>query len=275
MKKVMGVNYDFDGLNVGEIYDVINESNDHYLIKSVRGHNSWYLKTNFEVVKDSKVVIYIDDDCGYLTKGKNYNVEYFDDALYRVIDNDGRERLISKERFLEPNTMPRPSDDTKQVQYIGTSDDQLKNGKIYEVEEFDHGRYLVKADNGRVYNVSKAVFTDSKQVGGTHYTDMNVQPFDFIEANKLTFFEGNVVKYLSRYKSKDGNRDIDKAIHYVKESFNRLGDFQSRDIKMTAEEYCKANNLPPVVELALCWILEYPVSVSLELIVKLLEELKS
>lgn len=226
MKKVMRVNYEFDGLNVGEIYDVIKETEEHYLIKSVRGHNSWYKKDNFEVVKDSKVATYIDDDCGYLTKGKNYNVDYFDDVLYRVIDNDGRERLISKERFLEPNTMPRPCD-------------------------------------------------DSQQVGGTHYTDMNVQPFDFIEANKLTFFEGNVVKYLSRYKSKDGNRDIDKAIHYVKESFDRLGDFQSRDIKMTAEEYCKANNLSPVVELALCWILEYPVSVSLELIVKLLEELKS
>lgn len=251
MKKVMRVNYDFDGLNVGEIYDAINETEDHYLIKSVRGHNSWYLKDNFTIVKDSKVMTYIDESCEYLTKGRNYNVDYFDDAFYRVIENDGRERLVSKERFIEPSTVAREFD-TKLVKY-------------------DLHKWL--KCNNLVLSEDRPVST--QQVGGTHYTDMNVQPFDFIEANKLTFFEGNVVKYLSRYKSKDGDRDIDKAIHYVKESFNRLGDFQSRDIKMTAEEYCKANNLSPVVELVLCWILEYPVSVSLELIVKLIEGLKS
>ena len=244
MKKVMRK-------DSGEVYDVLNEMQEYYLLKSVRGHNTWYHKDDFTIVKDSKVMTYIGDDCGYLTNGKNYNVDHFNDALYRVIADNGRERAISKERFIEPSTVAREFD-TKLVKY-------------------DLHKWL--KCNNLVLSEDRPVST--QQVGGTHYTDMNVQPFDFIEANKLTFFEGNVVKYLSRYKSKDGNRDIDKAIHYVKESFNRLGDFQSRDIEMTAEEYCKANNLPPVVELVLCWILEYPVSVSLELIVKLLEELKS
>ena len=36
----------------------------------------------------------------------------------------------------------------------------------------------------------------------------------FITANKLSFIQGNVIKYICRYDKKNGNEDIDKAIHY-------------------------------------------------------------
>lgn len=42
------------------------------------------------------------------------------------------------------------------------------------------------------------------QVNGTHYTDMAIQPVQFIHANGLPFIEGNVVKYICRWRSKDG-----------------------------------------------------------------------
>lgn len=53
------------------------------------------------------------------------------------------------------------------------------------------------------------------QVGGVHYKVAPIQPWDFIAANKLGFFEGNVIKYVSRYPVKGGVMDLLKAQHYL------------------------------------------------------------
>lgn len=53
------------------------------------------------------------------------------------------------------------------------------------------------------------------QVGGTHYKDMPIQPVVFCEKNKLSFCEGNIVKYVSRWRSKNGIQDLEKARHYL------------------------------------------------------------
>ena len=53
-----------------------------------------------------------------------------------------------------------------------------------------------------------------KQVGGNHYKDKAIQPIEYIHANKMGFIAGNVIKYISRYKEKNGEADIRKAIHY-------------------------------------------------------------
>jgi len=55
----------------------------------------------------------------------------------------------------------------------------------------------------------------SKQVGGTHYKDMAIQPVEFIIANGLGFCEGNIIKYTCRYKQKNGVEDLRKVIHYA------------------------------------------------------------
>lgn len=55
----------------------------------------------------------------------------------------------------------------------------------------------------------------STQVGGNHYKDMKIQPTEFIMANGLGFAEGNVIKYVSRYKNKNGVQDLKKARHYL------------------------------------------------------------
>ena len=54
-----------------------------------------------------------------------------------------------------------------------------------------------------------------KQVGGTHYMYMAIQPAEFINANKLLFAVGNAIKYICRHSQKSGVEDIDKAIHYL------------------------------------------------------------
>lgn len=53
------------------------------------------------------------------------------------------------------------------------------------------------------------------QVGGTHYSVLPIQPIEFITKNGLDFLEGNVIKYVSRYKRKDGLKDLEKARHYL------------------------------------------------------------
>jgi len=52
------------------------------------------------------------------------------------------------------------------------------------------------------------------QVGGEHYKQMKIQPVEYIHANNLSFLEGNVVKYITRHKTKNKAQDIRKIIHY-------------------------------------------------------------
>jgi hypothetical protein len=54
-----------------------------------------------------------------------------------------------------------------------------------------------------------------EQVGGSHYKSMKIQPVEFILANDLGFCEGNVIKYICRYKQKGGVQDLKKVIHYA------------------------------------------------------------
>lgn len=54
----------------------------------------------------------------------------------------------------------------------------------------------------------------NKQIGGTHYKT-TIQPVEYIHANGLNFFEGNVIKYITRHHSKGGKVNLEKAIHYI------------------------------------------------------------
>ena len=56
---------------------------------------------------------------------------------------------------------------------------------------------------------------NSLQVGGSHYKDKAIQPWDYIASNNLGYLEGNVVKYVSRWREKGGLEDLKKAQHYL------------------------------------------------------------
>ncbi len=53
------------------------------------------------------------------------------------------------------------------------------------------------------------------QVGANHYKSMKIQPMEYALANDLNLAQGNVVKYVSRYKAKNGKEDLEKAIHCI------------------------------------------------------------
>jgi hypothetical protein len=56
---------------------------------------------------------------------------------------------------------------------------------------------------------------NTNQVGGSHYAAKAIQPWDFIIANNIGYLEGNIIKYLSRWKDKGGIEDLKKAQHYL------------------------------------------------------------
>lgn len=48
-----------------------------------------------------------------------------------------------------------------------------------------------------------------------HYKTKKIEPVEYIHANEMDFFEGNVVKYITRYKEKNGIEDLIKAKEYI------------------------------------------------------------
>ncbi len=52
------------------------------------------------------------------------------------------------------------------------------------------------------------------QVDGDHYKKLSIQPIAFIQANNLDYLQGNVIKYITRHKNKNGRADVEKALHY-------------------------------------------------------------
>jgi len=53
------------------------------------------------------------------------------------------------------------------------------------------------------------------QIGGNHYAKFAIQPLEFIVRNNIGFLEGNVIKYVVRWKDKAGVQDLKKARHYL------------------------------------------------------------
>lgn len=53
------------------------------------------------------------------------------------------------------------------------------------------------------------------QVGGDHYKHLSLQPVEYNLKNKIGFIEGNVIKYVTRWKFKNGVEDLEKAKHML------------------------------------------------------------
>lgn len=52
-------------------------------------------------------------------------------------------------------------------------------------------------------------------VGGNHYKRLSYETWDVINDWGLGYFDGNAVKYLSRWRNKGGVDDLRKAKHYI------------------------------------------------------------
>lgn len=50
---------------------------------------------------------------------------------------------------------------------------------------------------------------------GSHYKKLAIEPIQYIEENGLGFHEGNIVKYVTRWRDKNGIDDLKKIIFYT------------------------------------------------------------
>lgn len=93
-----------------------------------------------------------------------------------------------------------------------------RNGRYDKAMAFD-----IKWDDVVAYRLicppnptpDKSVKANNRQISGNHYMKQQVQPWDYIASNGLGFFEGNIVKYVTRWKNKGGVDDLKKAQHYL------------------------------------------------------------
>lgn len=93
------------------------------------------------------------------------------------------------------------------------------------------------------------------QYGGEHYKGKAIQPIEYAHANNLSFFQGNVVKYVTRYKDKKGAEDIEKAVHYlqmilefeygVKTSFKKEEDISEQECVDYHQKLWKEETIQP------------------------------
>ena len=122
----------------------------------------------------------------------------------------------------------------KYVECISDNSSWLTKGKIYEIKY--EGDYYVKVINDaeelhlypysvfRKLTNQEAVF--SNKIKPTYY-GTGIDVIEFCLRNNLTFMQGNVIKYVTRYKSKNGIEDLEKAKEYI----DRLIEFEKRGEK--------------------------------------------
>jgi hypothetical protein len=79
-----------------------------------------------------------------------------------------------------------------------------------------HEQYMARRRaEEEIISKEKSPKATDKQVGGNHYKGYAIQPIHFIMENNLNFCEGNILKYITRWKDKGGVQDLRKAQHYM------------------------------------------------------------
>jgi len=93
----------------------------------------------------------------------------------------------------------------------------------------------------------------NKQIGGSHYKDMKIQPSKFINDNKLLFAEGNAIKYICRHAHKGEVQDLEKAKHYIDMIIERdYGLFQELKNKGVVSDKVKLGELKKIIAKERC-----------------------
>lgn len=62
---------------------------------------------------------------------------------------------------------------------------------------------------------SQTLDSNKTQIGGRHYEKLPIQPWDYVIANDLDYFQGSIIKYVTRWRDKGGVEDLRKAIHFL------------------------------------------------------------
>ena len=109
----------------------------------------------------------------------------------------------------------------------------LTKGKIYKVDyEYsdciivtndldEKKKYPVDTFGKLTNNGGDSMNTNANKITPSYY-GKEIDVIDFCQANNLDFMQGNVIKYVTRYKEKNGKEDLLKAIEYIKRIIREL-----------------------------------------------------
>jgi hypothetical protein len=75
--------------------------------------------------------------------------------------------------------------------------------------------YNLPDDNLYEEITKKSQRNNSEQISGCHYSKLQIQPDEYAHKNVLNFMQGNAIKYITRYKDKNGKEDLLKAISVI------------------------------------------------------------
>jgi len=111
--------------------------------------------------------------------------------------------------------------------------------KIKEITKEDGDYYIEYINSNKdlltysgsaedIKDMFESAFPQDKQIGGSHYKDFHIQPYEFISKNDLSFFQGNVIKYVCRYMNKNGIQDLEKVIHYCELEIKKMQDMKRK-----------------------------------------------
>lgn len=105
-----------------------------------------------------------------------------------------------------------------------------KMPKVTDEEAVEIRSHIEKVFDGPPMNPSVESAND-RQVGGTHYQS-TIQHWDYVVANDIPYLEAQVIKYLTRWRKKNGIEDVYKAQHYLQ----KLIEVEEAKIKATEEK---------------------------------------
>lgn len=111
----------------------------------------------------------------------------------------------------DPSTLLRGDGPRAKLLAIDQWDDGLpKIGSAYGIP-CDHLGHALKVPRLPKAPEVKPKSVWDTQVGGDHYTKMKIQPFQFSMANKLDPMQHTIIKYVTRFRDKNGIQDLEKA----------------------------------------------------------------
>lgn len=76
------------------------------------------------------------------------------------------------------------------------------------------GKYWISG-KGQINPPTEKTSALQRQTGGSHYKQLAIQPVEFSHLNGLGLIEGCVVKYVTRWRTKGGVEDLEKAKHFL------------------------------------------------------------
>ena len=176
----------------------------------------------------------IDESCDRFYDSMEFPfwIKVFDDTVDTT--NDIRDTNETKPKFKVGDTV-----NVVDIGYISQATSDIKVGDVgvitYVDSYFVMSPYRVEFDDDYWWFTDRCIelvsdtvdtvndnnTTDKKynplvvQQSGNHYKNGKIQPIEYSERNHLSVCQGNIVKYTTRHKEKNGVDDLAKVVHYA------------------------------------------------------------